>query len=62
MQVAYNDGSFSRPEEYTPEKMAAALKQNNVSHVEVFEPTPENLEYRKKHLGVRKTNLKGKRK
>lgn len=61
MQVAYNDGSYGRPEEYTPEKMAEALKSKNVSHVEVFEPTPENLEYRKKYLGVKKKSYKNKR-
>lgn len=62
MQVAYNDGTFSRPEEHTPEKMAEALKASNVSHVEVFEPTPENLEYRRKFLGARKRNYKGHKK
>ena len=62
MQVAYNDGTFSKPEPFTQEKMDKALKNSNVKHVEVFDPTPENLEYRKKFLGVRKTNYKGKRK
>lgn len=61
MQVAYNDGTFGKIEQFDQEKMETLLKRKDVSHEEVFNSTPENLEYRKKILGVKKKSYKKKR-
>jgi len=58
MQVKNIDGSYGEPIRLSDEDLKKALANPNTSHVEIFEPTPENLEYRRKFLGVRKRNYK----
>lgn len=66
MQAKNYDGSYSPIEEFSAAAMSKLLSDPNVEHVEVFEATEENIEYRKKLLGVKKryqkaskTNPKG---
>lgn len=58
MQVKHHDGSFGPIEPYTEAKMKKAMSNPDVEHVEVFNATPEQLEWRKKNLGVRNRSIK----
>ena len=58
MQVKNIDGSYEEPRRLTGDDLKRALANPNTAHVEIFEPTPENLEYRRKFLGVKKRNYK----
>lgn len=58
MQVKHHDGSFGPIEPYTLDNLEKAMSNPNVEHVEVFNATPEQLEWRKKNLGVRNRSIK----
>jgi len=58
MQAKHHDGSYGDVKPLTSKNLEEALANPNVAHVEVFEPTPENLEYRKKFLGAKKRSYK----
>lgn len=43
MQAKHHDGSYGDIKPFSLENLEGALADPNVAHVEVFEPTPENL-------------------
>ncbi len=48
MQPANKDGTFGPITEFNPKKLTEILLEDQVSHVEVFEGTPIEMERRRK--------------
>jgi hypothetical protein len=60
MQAKHYDGSFGPVENYDSEILKARLANPNVSHVEVFEATEEQLKFRQKLFSSKKRYQKAK--
>ena len=50
MQARNHDGTYGEPIPYSEIGMSKLIKQKKVSHVEVFEGTPENIAFSKKAI------------
>ncbi|PIF33011.1 hypothetical protein CLU81_3581 [Flavobacterium sp. 9] len=48
MQSIHHDGSYGKLKPFSQEEMLQELKNPDVSHVEVFEATEEQIKYRQK--------------
>lgn len=60
MQAKHHDGSYGKIQEFSNEAMLLEMKKPNVSHVEVFEGTEENIRSRQKLFSVKKRYQKAK--